>query len=54
MLTDGLGLLGGTIIFIIYGRAAPDAARFGLAHLGSAVHARYGGIYKVADVGMTR
>ena len=25
MLTDGLGLLGGTVIFIIFGRAAPDA-----------------------------
>ncbi len=25
MLTDGLGLLGGTMIFIIFGRAAPDA-----------------------------
>ncbi len=25
MLTDGLGLLGGTIIFIIFGTAAPDA-----------------------------
>ena len=25
MLTDGLGLLGGTVIFIIFGKAAPDA-----------------------------
>ncbi len=25
MLTDGLGLLGGTVIFIIFGRAAPEA-----------------------------
>jgi K(+)-stimulated pyrophosphate-energized sodium pump len=25
MLTDGLGLLGGTIIFMIFGKAAPDA-----------------------------
>ena len=24
MLTDGLGLLGGTIIFMIYGQAAPE------------------------------
>jgi len=25
MLTDGLGLLGGTVIFIVLGIAAPDA-----------------------------
>jgi len=25
MLTDGLGLFGGTIIFIIFGKASPDA-----------------------------
>ena len=54
MLTDGLGLLGGTVIFIIYGIAAPDAL-LGFS-LGGALLALFmrvgGGIYtKAADVG---
>lgn len=54
MLTDGLGLLGGTIIFMIYGRAAPDALLgFGFGGTLIALFMRVGGgIYtKAADVG---
>jgi len=54
MLTDGLGLLGGTGIFIIFGPAAPDAL-LGFAFGGTlvALFMRVGGgIYtKAADVG---
>jgi len=54
MLTDGLGLLGGTMIFIIYGLSAPDALLgFGLGGTLLALFMRVGGgIYtKAADVG---
>ena len=54
MLTDGLGLMGGTVIFIIYGLAAPDALLgFGLGGTLLALFMRVGGgIYtKAADVG---
>ncbi len=54
MLTDGLGLMGGTIIFIIFGRAAPDALLgFGFGGTLIALFMRVGGgIYtKAADVG---
>jgi K(+)-stimulated pyrophosphate-energized sodium pump len=54
MLTDGLGLLGGTTIFIIFGRAAPDALLgFGFGGTLLALFMRVGGgIYtKAADVG---
>lgn len=54
MLTDGLGLLGGTIIFIIFGIAAPDALLgFGFGGTLIALFMRVGGgIYtKAADVG---
>jgi K(+)-stimulated pyrophosphate-energized sodium pump len=54
MLTDGLGLLGGTIIFVIFGRAAPDALLgFGFGGTLLALFMRVGGgIYtKAADVG---
>lgn len=54
MLTDGLGLLGGTIIFIIFGKAAPDALLgFGFGGTLVALFMRVGGgIYtKAADVG---
>jgi K(+)-stimulated pyrophosphate-energized sodium pump len=54
MLTDGLGLLGGTIVFIIFGIAAPDALLgFGLGGTLLALFMRVGGgIYtKAADVG---
>ena len=54
MLTDGLGLLGGTIIFLIFGRAAPDALLgFGFGGTLVALFMRIGGgIYtKSADVG---
>lgn len=54
MLTDGLGLMGGTIIFIIFGRAAPDALLgFGFGGTLLALFMRVGGgIYtKAADVG---
>jgi K(+)-stimulated pyrophosphate-energized sodium pump len=54
MLTDGLGLLGGTTIFIIFGKAAPDALLgFGLGGTLLALFMRVGGgIYtKAADVG---
>ncbi len=54
MLTDGLGLMGGTVIFIIFGRAAPDALLgFGFGGTLLALFMRVGGgIYtKAADVG---
>jgi len=54
MLTDGLGLLGGIIIFIIFGLAAPDALLgFGFGGTLVALFMRVGGgIYtKAADVG---
>ncbi len=54
MLTDGLGLFGGTILFIIFGKAAPDALLgFGLGGTLVALFMRVGGgIYtKAADVG---
>jgi len=54
MLVDGLGLLGGTVIFIIFGRAAPDALLgFGFGGTLIALFMRVGGgIYtKAADVG---
>jgi K(+)-stimulated pyrophosphate-energized sodium pump len=53
MLTDGLGLLGGTIIFIVFGIAAPDALLgFGFGGTLLALFMRVGGgIYtKAADV----
>jgi K(+)-stimulated pyrophosphate-energized sodium pump len=54
MLTDGLGLLGGTVIFMYFGTAAPDALLgFGLGGTLVALFMRIGGgIYtKAADVG---
>jgi K(+)-stimulated pyrophosphate-energized sodium pump len=54
MLTDGLGLLGGTTIFIIFGPSAPDALLgFGFGGTLVALFMRVGGgIYtKAADVG---
>jgi K(+)-stimulated pyrophosphate-energized sodium pump len=54
MLTDGLGLFGGTIIFIVFGKAAPDALLgFGFGGTLLALFMRVGGgIYtKAADVG---
>jgi K(+)-stimulated pyrophosphate-energized sodium pump len=54
MLTDGLGLLGGTAIFMLFGRAAPDALLgFGFGGTLVALFMRIGGgIYtKSADVG---
>jgi K(+)-stimulated pyrophosphate-energized sodium pump len=54
MLTDGLGLMGGTAIFIIFGPAAPDALLgFGFGGTLVALFMRVGGgIYtKAADVG---
>jgi K(+)-stimulated pyrophosphate-energized sodium pump len=54
MLTDGLGLLGGTAIFIVLGIAAPDALLgFGFGGTLLALFMRVGGgIYtKAADVG---
>ncbi len=54
MLTDGLGLLGGTVIFIFLGIAAPDALLgFGFGGTLLALFMRVGGgIYtKAADVG---
>ena len=54
MLTDGLGLFGGTIIFMIFGVAAPDALLgFGFGGTLLALFMRVGGgIYtKAADVG---
>ena len=44
MLTDGLGLFGGTIIFIIFGKAAPDALLgFGFGGTLLALFMRVGG-----------
>jgi len=54
MLTDGLGLLGGTIIFMMYGQAAPEVLLgFGFGGTLIALFMRVGGgIYtKAADVG---
>ncbi len=54
MLTDGLGLLGGTVIFMIFGIASPDALLgFGFGGTLLALFMRVGGgIYtKAADVG---
>jgi K(+)-stimulated pyrophosphate-energized sodium pump len=54
MLTDGLGLFGGTVIFMIFGKAAPDALLgFGFGGTLIALFMRVGGgIYtKAADVG---
>jgi K(+)-stimulated pyrophosphate-energized sodium pump len=54
MLTDGLGLLGGTVIFIVFGTAAPDVLLgFGFGGTLLALFMRVGGgIYtKAADVG---
>ncbi len=54
MLTDGLGLLGGTVIFMIFGKASPDALLgFGFGGTLLALFMRVGGgIYtKAADVG---
>ena len=54
MLTDGLGLLGGTVLFIAFGKAAPDALLgFGFGGTLIALFMRVGGgIYtKAADVG---
>jgi K(+)-stimulated pyrophosphate-energized sodium pump len=54
MLTDGLGLLGGTLIFMMFATAAPDALLgFGLGGTLVALFMRIGGgIYtKAADVG---
>ncbi|PWH14081.1 MAG: sodium-translocating pyrophosphatase [Ardenticatenia bacterium] len=54
MLTDGLGLFGGTVIFLVFGKAAPDALLgFGFGGTLIALFMRVGGgIYtKAADVG---
>ena len=54
MLTDGLGLFGGTIIFLIFGVAAPDALLgFGFGGTLLALFMRVGGgiFTKAADVG---
>ena len=54
MLTDGLGLLGGTVIFMIFAQAAPDVLLgFGFGATLVALFMRVGGgIYtKAADVG---
>jgi K(+)-stimulated pyrophosphate-energized sodium pump len=54
MLTDGLGLFGGTVIFIIFGKAAPDALLgFGFGGTLVALFMRVGGgiFTKAADVG---
>ncbi len=54
MLTDGLGLFGGTIIFIVLGKAAPDALLgFGFGGTLLALFMRVGGgiFTKAADVG---
>lgn len=54
MLTDGLGLLGGTVILMVFGKAAPDALLgFGFGGTLVALFMRIGGgIYtKAADVG---
>ena len=54
MLTDGLGLFGGTMIFIVFGIAAPDALLgFGFGGTLIALFMRVGGgiFTKAADVG---
>ncbi len=54
MLTDGLGLLGGTLIFMYFGKAAPDAlVGFGFGGTLLALFMRVGGgiFTKAADVG---
>ncbi len=54
MLTDGLGLFGGTVIFMVFAKAAPDALLgFGFGGTLIALFMRVGGgIYtKAADVG---
>ena len=54
MLTDGLGLLGGTLIFMLFGKAAPDALLgFGFGGKLIALFMRVGGgiFTKAADVG---
>ncbi len=54
MLTDGLGLFGGTVIFIVFGTAAPDALLgFGFGGTLLALFMRVGGgiFTKAADVG---
>src|SRR4030042_1040241 len=54
MLPDGLGLLGGTVIFILFGKAAPDALLgFGFGGTLVALFMRIGGgiFTKAADVG---
>jgi K(+)-stimulated pyrophosphate-energized sodium pump len=54
MLTDGLGLLGGTLIFIIFGEASPDVLLgFGFGGTLIALFMRVGGgiFTKAADVG---
>ncbi|TAK10972.1 MAG: sodium-translocating pyrophosphatase [Anaerolineae bacterium] len=54
MLTDGLGLLGGTLIFVVFGIAAPDALLgFGFGGTLLALFMRVGGgiFTKAADVG---
>jgi K(+)-stimulated pyrophosphate-energized sodium pump len=54
MLTDGLGLLGGTLIFMMFGKAAPDALLgFGFGGTLVALFMRVGGgiFTKAADVG---
>ncbi|HYO87841.1 MAG TPA: sodium-translocating pyrophosphatase [Candidatus Limnocylindrales bacterium] len=54
MLTDGLGLLGGTLIFLIFGIASPDALLgFGFGATLLALFMRVGGgiFTKAADVG---
>ena len=54
MLTDGLGLFGGTVIFMIFGLAAPDALLgFGFGGTLIALFMRVGGgiFTKAADVG---
>jgi len=54
MLTDGLGLFGGTVIFMVFGRAAPDALLgFGFGGTLLALFMRVGGgiFTKAADIG---
>jgi K(+)-stimulated pyrophosphate-energized sodium pump len=54
MLTDGLGLLGGTVIFMVFAKAAPDALLgFGFGGTLLALFMRVGGgiFTKAADVG---
>ena len=54
MLTDGLGLLGGTVIFIIFGKASPDALLgFGLGGTLIALFIHVGGGWDgLVDVGL--